>query len=165
MQQRIALVTGGAGGIGTEICKHLDRQGRHVVAGYLPAEEQAAISWQAARRAEGLRIELTAGDVSLFESSADMVRDVQERIGPIDVLVNCAGITRDKTLQKMEKEQWQAVLSTNLDSVFKVGANPVSAMSELTQRNLKMWTDIQDNFLKAAGIKRDSNAPKQSDKN
>jgi len=121
MQQRIALITGGTGGIGTEICKHLDNQGRQVVAGYLPAEQQAAISWQAARRAaEGLRIELTVGDVSSFESSADMVRDVQERIGPIDILVNCAGITRDKTLQKMEKEQWQAVLSTNLDSVFNV---------------------------------------------
>ncbi len=120
MQERIALITGGTGGIGTEICKHLDNQGRQVVAGYLPAEQQAAISWQAARRAEGLRIELTVGDVSSFESSADMVRDVQERIGPIDILVNCAGITRDKTLQKMEKEQWQAVLSTNLDSVFNV---------------------------------------------
>lgn len=120
MQQRIALITGGTGGIGTEICKHLDNQGRQVVAGYLPAEQQACISWQAARRAEGLRIELTVGDVSSFESSADMVRDVQERIGPIDILVNCAGITRDKTLQKMEKEQWQAVLSTNLDSVFNV---------------------------------------------
>ena len=121
MQQRIALITGGTGGIGTEICKHLDNQGRQVVAGYLPAEQQAAISWQAARRAaEGLRIERTVGDVSSFESSADMVRDVQERIGPIDILVNCAGITRDKTLQKMEKEQWQAVLSTNLDSVFNV---------------------------------------------
>jgi acetoacetyl-CoA reductase len=120
MQERIALVTGGTGGIGTEICRCLDEQGRQIVAGYLPAEEQAAISWQAARHAEGLRIELTAGDVSSFESSADMVRDVQERIGPIDILVNCAGITRDKTLQKMEKEQWQAVLSTNLDSVFNV---------------------------------------------
>lgn len=120
MQQRIAMVTGGTGGIGTEICKQLDKQGRRIVAGYLPAEEQAATSWQAARGAEGLRIELAAGDVSSFESSADMVRDVQERLGPIDILVNCAGITRDKTLQKMEKEQWQAVLSANLDSVFNV---------------------------------------------
>jgi acetoacetyl-CoA reductase len=120
MQQRIALVTGGTGGIGTEICKQLDKQGRQIVAGYLPTEEQAAISWQAALQAEGLRIELTAGDVSSFESSAGMVRDVQERIGPIDILVNCAGITQDKTLQKMEKEHWQAVLSTNLDSVFNV---------------------------------------------
>lgn len=120
MQARIALVTGGTGGIGTEICKQLDKQGRQVVAGYLPTEEQAAISWQAALHAEGPRIQLAAGDVSSFESSADMVRDVQERVGPIDILVNCAGITQDKTLQKMEKEQWQAVLNTNLDSVFNV---------------------------------------------
>ncbi|MDH3671073.1 MAG: acetoacetyl-CoA reductase [Gammaproteobacteria bacterium] len=120
MQQRIALVTGGTGGIGTEICRCLAEQGRQIVAGYLPGDEPAAISWQTARRAEGLRIELAAGDVSSFESSADMVRDVQARIGPIDILVNCAGITQDKTLQKMEKEQWQAVLSTNLDSVFNV---------------------------------------------
>lgn len=120
MEERIALVTGGTGGIGTEICKYLDKQGRRVVAGYLPAEEQAAISWQTALRAEGVRVELAAGDVSSFDSSADMVRDVQERIGPIDVLVNCAGITRDKTLQKMEQAQWQAVLATNLNSVFNV---------------------------------------------
>jgi acetoacetyl-CoA reductase len=130
MQQRIALVTGGTGGIGTEICRCLDKQGRQIVAGYLPAEEQVAISWQAARRAEGLRIELTAGDISSFESSADMVRDVQERIGPIDILVNCAGITQDKTLQKMEKEHWQAVLSTNLDSVFNVSRCVLDDMIE-----------------------------------
>ena len=57
----------------------------------------------------------------------------------------------------------QTLMRDQMNNV--VGANSVSAMSELTQRNLKTWTDIQDNFLKAAGIKRDSNSPKQSDKN
>jgi acetoacetyl-CoA reductase len=130
MGEKVALVTGGTGGIGTEVCKRLASQGRRVVAGYLPAEEQAAFTWQARRRQEGFDIALAAGDVSCFDSSAEMVRQVHERLGSVDILVNCAGITRDKTLRNMERQQWQAVLSTNLDSVFNVTRQVLDGMIE-----------------------------------
>jgi acetoacetyl-CoA reductase len=130
MRDKVALVTGGIGGIGTEICKHLAQRNRIVIAGHLPAEEDQAREWQFARRQEGFEIELVAGDVGSFESSAKMVRDVRERFGQIDILVNCAGITRDKTLRKMDPDQWNAVLTTNLDSVFNVTRHVVEGMIE-----------------------------------
>jgi len=126
--KRVALVTGGIGGIGTEICKRLAQGTRTVVAGHLPSEQAQAEQWQSMRRAEGLEIELIDGDVGSFDSSAEMVRHVRERFGEIDILVNCAGITRDKTLRKMEPDHWNAVLTTNLDSVFNVTRQVVESM-------------------------------------
>jgi len=130
MSEKVALVTGGIGGIGTQVCKRLYAQGRRVVAGYLPDEEAAAIEWQRVRRQEQLDVAIVPGDVSSFESSTEMVREVQERLGPVEILVNCAGITRDRTLGKMEKMQWAAVLSTNLDSVFNVTRQVLNGMIE-----------------------------------
>ncbi len=127
---KVALVTGGIGGIGTEICKQLVQDGRRVVAGHLPTEEAAAKQWQTRQREEGYDIDLVAGDVACFTSSGTMVRDVRGRYGHIDILVNCAGITRDKTLRKMDPEQWNAVLTTNLDSVFNVTRHVVEGMIE-----------------------------------
>jgi|SRR5680860_176025 len=126
--KRVALVTGGIGGIGTEICKRLAQGTRTVVAGHLPSEQAQAEQWQSMRRTEGLEIELIDGDVGSFDSSAEMVRHVRERFGEIDILVNCAGITRDKTLRKMEPDHWNAVLTTNLDSVFNVTRQVVESM-------------------------------------
>lgn len=125
---RIALVTGGIGGIGTAVCKNLYRQGRQVVAGFLPNEIAVARTWQEELRAEGFTMELAAGDVSSFEDSKRMVAEVMNRFGAVDILVNCAGITRDKLLRKMEHEQWKAVLTTNLDSVFNVTRHVVESM-------------------------------------
>jgi acetoacetyl-CoA reductase len=116
--------------MGTEICKLLARKNRIVVAGCLPAEKTMAEEWQRKHRDEGVDIHLTAGDVSLFESSGAMVRDVRQRFGRIDILINCAGITRDKTLRKMDPEQWNAVLTTNLDSVFNVTRHVIEGMTE-----------------------------------
>jgi acetoacetyl-CoA reductase len=130
MGDKVALVTGGTGGIGTEVCKRLAGQGRRVAAGYLPSEEQAALAWQGQRRQEGFDIAIVPGDVSCFDSSSEMVRQVRQRLGSIDILVNCAGITRDKTLRNMERQQWQAVLSTNLDSVFNVTRQVLDGMIE-----------------------------------
>jgi acetoacetyl-CoA reductase len=129
-EQKVALVTGGIGGIGTEICRRLGQSRRQVVAGYLPSEEAIAKQWQQARRDEGLDIAIVAADVTSFESSGAMVRSVRERFGHIDILVNCAGITRDKTLRKMDPEQWNAVLTANLDSVFNVTRHVVEGMIE-----------------------------------
>lgn len=130
MTKRVALVTGGTGGIGTEVCRELWRQDRVVVAGYPPRESGQAEAWVEAMRSEGYRIDIVSGDVSDFESSRAMVRTVEEKYGVIEILVNCAGITRDKTLRKMPPDDWKAVINTNLDSVFNVTRNVVNNMLE-----------------------------------
>ncbi|MDH3219070.1 MAG: acetoacetyl-CoA reductase [Gammaproteobacteria bacterium] len=128
--QRIALVTGGTGGIGTAICIALADQGRKVIAGYFPPEKEIAYEWKLKHRADGYDFEIVACDVSDFASSQQMLRDVENTIGAVDILVNCAGITRDKTLRQMTPEQWDAVLRTNLDSAFNVTRHVVESMSE-----------------------------------
>lgn len=130
MAARIALVTGGIGGIGSAICVELAAKGFKVVAGYYPAEKEDAEAWQEKQRAEGREFEIASGDVASFESSKDMVKDIEARVGPVDVLINCAGITRDKTFRKMEPDQWKAVIATNLDSLFNVTRQVVDGMTE-----------------------------------
>jgi acetoacetyl-CoA reductase len=128
--QKIALVTGGTGGIGTAICIALADQDRKVIAGYFPPEKENAYAWQQKHKALGYDFEIVACDVSDFESSQQMLHDVGNTIGAVDILVNCAGITRDKTLRRMTPEQWDVVLRTNLDSVFNVTRQVVESMSE-----------------------------------
>lgn len=127
---RIALVTGGIGGIGSAICVELLARGFKVVAGYYPAEKDLAETWQKKHAAQGRSFEIASGDVASFEDSKQMVKDIESRIGPVDVLINCAGITRDKTFRKMEPEQWKAVISTNLDSLFNVTRQVIDGMTE-----------------------------------
>jgi acetoacetyl-CoA reductase len=128
--QKIALVTGGTGGIGTAICIALADQGRKVIAGYFPPEKEFADTWQQKHKANGYDFDIVACDVSDFESSKQMLHDVEATIGGVDILVNCAGITRDKTLRRMTPEQWDAVLRTNLDSAFNVTRQVVENMSD-----------------------------------
>ena len=131
MTKRIALVTGGVGGIGTAICKRLAKDGHFVVANYgIPGTES---KWQQAMAAAGLNGGNTAlafGDVTDYEAMGDMVAKIVSDHGPVDVLVNCAGITRDSTFRKMSREQWKAVMSTNLDSVFNVTRHVIESMVE-----------------------------------
>ncbi len=129
MAQQIALVTGGTGGIGTAICQQLSGQGYRVVAGYLPGDAESAKAWQERLLADEYQVEIVAGDVACFDSSRSMVRGIESRIGAVDILVNCAGITKDKTLCKMEHDQWQAVIDTNLSSVFNVTRQVIEGMS------------------------------------
>jgi acetoacetyl-CoA reductase len=119
-QARVVLITGGIGGIGTAICQRLARDGYRVVANHHPAEQEAADAWRAERAAEGLEVDTIAGDVSSYDDSARMVSEVSNRHGAVDVLINCAGITRDKTFKKMELGHWEAVINVNLNSVFNV---------------------------------------------
>jgi len=128
--QKIALVTGGTGGIGTAICIALADQGRKVIAGYFPPERETAEAWQRKHSDNGYDFEIAACDVSDYEASKQMFHDVENTIGAVDILVNCAGITRDKTLRRMEPEQWDAVLRTNLDSAFNVTRQVVEGMSD-----------------------------------
>ncbi len=128
--KKIALVTGGTGGIGTAVCIGLAQQNRRVVAGYYTPERDAAEAWQRARKSEGYNFDIAPGDVSECESSQKMISGIQVKFGEIDILVNCAGITRDKTLRKMSPDQWDSVMRTNLDSAFYVTRQVVESMAE-----------------------------------
>lgn len=119
MSKRIALVTGGTGGIGSAICRSLADEGYTVVAGY--SNPDKAKAWQQQQSAEGYEFIIQQIDVSSFESCQKAVSEIKENAsGCIDVLVNNAGITRDVTFKKMTEDNWSDVISTNLDSAFNM---------------------------------------------
>ncbi|MDX2218544.1 MAG: acetoacetyl-CoA reductase [Burkholderiales bacterium] len=129
--RKVALVTGGVGGIGTGISLRLAADGFFVVANYAIAGSEQA--WQDVMAANGLgedRVALAHGDVTDFAAMGHMVERITAERGPISVLVNCAGITRDTSLRKMSPEQWQAVINTNLNSVFNVTRHVIDGMCE-----------------------------------
>lgn len=129
MSKRVALVTGGTGGLGTAICRRLVSEGYVVAAGYNSGgDHDKAKAWQDEQRAAGFDVHISFGDVRDFDSCGRCIDDVQTRLGPVDVLVNNAGITRDSTLRKMTKEQWDAVLVSNLDSVFNMTRHVINGM-------------------------------------
>jgi acetoacetyl-CoA reductase len=125
---RMALVTGGTGGIGTAICKRLADAGARVATTYRDPEKGQR--WEAERRAEGYSFLLVEADVASFDSCQMMVEQLEREAGPIDILVNCAGVTRDSTFRKMSKDQWDCVLTSNLNSVFNVTRHVVPGMAE-----------------------------------
>ncbi len=128
MSKHVAFVTGGNGGIGSAICRELAKQGNTVVAGYFPPEKESATAWQAAMKEQGFDIEIAAIDVTSFADCERVLGEVSQAHGTIDILVNCAGITRDGTLKKMPEENWKAVISTNLDSAFNVTRHVLNGM-------------------------------------
>ncbi len=128
MTKRVAFVTGGNGGIGSAICRELASRGNQVVAGYFPPEKESAEAWQQQMQDEGLSIALAAVDVSSFADCERAAAEVTAEFGSIDILVNCAGITRDGTLKKMPEENWSAVMSTNLDSAFNMTRHVINGM-------------------------------------
>jgi acetoacetyl-CoA reductase len=128
LEGRVAVVTGGTGGIGTAICKRLSDSGARVVATF--RNQAKADQWIADRDEEGRRFALVEVEVANFESCKEMVRTVEEEVGPIDILVNNAGVTRDTTFRKMTLEQWNCVLRSNLDSLFNVTRNVLPGMLE-----------------------------------
>ncbi len=128
MSKRIALVTGGIGGIGSCICRQLAADGFTVVANYIAAEEAKAQAWLAVERAAGRDIHIAAGDVSNFDSCTAMINKIKAEIGIVSVLVNNAGITRDGVFKKMPVENWMNVLNINLNSVFNVTRQIVDDM-------------------------------------
>ncbi|KPN20509.1 3-ketoacyl-ACP reductase [Xanthomonas sp. Mitacek01] len=123
---RIALVTGGLGGIGRAICRQLAAQGAHVIAADLPADAARLAVFNDAMH--GLHVETLALDVGDAASCAAAIADVEARHGRLDILVNAAGITRDSTLRKMSVEQWDDVLRINLDSAFHLCRAAVDGM-------------------------------------
>ncbi len=129
MAQRIALVTGGMGGLGEAISIKLKYQGCKVIVTYSGGNSKAD-DWLAGMKSKGMEFSAYQVDVADYDSCAAMVAKVQSEIGPIDILVNNAGITRDMTFKKMDKANWDAVLKTNLDSVFNMTKPVIDSMSE-----------------------------------
>jgi acetoacetyl-CoA reductase len=126
MTARVALVTGGTGGIGTAICKRLADGGHRVATNF--RNEDKARTWAARMKDAGYGIALAKGDVSTPEEAEAMVREVERQLGPVDILINNAGITRDSTFHKMSAQQWQEVINTNLNSVFNVTRPVIEGM-------------------------------------
>ena len=121
---RVALVTGGTRGIGRAIVERLKAEGMKVAAGYSANEEAAAVC------AGKLAVMVVKGDVGVFEDCKRAVEAVEAELGPVDVLVNNAGITRDAMLHRMSPEQWDQVMRANLDGLFNMTRNVIEGMRE-----------------------------------
>jgi len=129
MMKRIALVTGGMGGIGHAISRELHDQGIRVIAAY-SRKHEAALAWQEAQKKEGYDFAIAYGNVTDFLSCDDMVKKAESEVGPIDILVNNAGITEDHSCCKMKKEEWDIVINTDLNSVFYVTRAVINGMKD-----------------------------------
>ncbi|WP_269497532.1 acetoacetyl-CoA reductase [Castellaniella sp. S9] len=128
MSGKLAYVTGGMGGIGTSICQRLAKEGFNVVAGCGPSRDHA--KWLGEQAALGYTFSASVGNVSDWDSTVQAFAQVREQFGPIDVLVNNAGITRDGVFRKMSLEDWRAVMDTNLNSLFNVTKQVIDDMVE-----------------------------------
>lgn len=126
-EKRVALVTGGMGGLGTALCRRLHDAGFAVALTYSPSNTTPE-AWLAAQRDEGYRFSAYKLDVTDHDACAATVAQVLAELGRVDVLVNNAGITRDRSLRKMTQDDWRAVLSTNLDSVFNMSRAVIEPM-------------------------------------
>jgi len=121
---RIALVTGGTRGIGASISKALKNAGHNVAANFSSNEEAAK------KFSEETGVETFKWNVADYEQCKKGVEEVTKKLGPIEILVNNAGITRDSTLHKMPPEKWLDVINTNLNSLFNMTQNVINSMRE-----------------------------------
>ena len=128
MSQKIAYVTGGMGGIGTAICQRLHKEGFKVIAGCGPTRDSQ--KWLDEQKALGYTFYASVGNVGDWQSTVDAFTKAKAEHGPIDVLVNNAGITRDRMFLKMTREDWEAVINTNLTSMFNVTKQVIPDMVE-----------------------------------
>ncbi len=128
MSQKVAYVTGGMGGIGTAICQRLNKAGYKVIAGCGPTRDFQ--KWLDEQKALGYTFYASVGNVADWESTVEAFAKAKAEHGPIDVLVNNAGITRDRMFLKMSLDDWNAVISTNLTSMFNVTKQVVPDMVE-----------------------------------
>jgi acetoacetyl-CoA reductase len=128
MAQKVAYVTGGMGGIGTAICQRLHKEGFKVIAGCGPTRDHG--KWLAEQKALGYTFYASVGNVADWQSTVDAFTSATAEHGSIDVLVNNAGITKDRMFLKMTPEDWKAVIDTNLNSMFYVTKQVVPGMVE-----------------------------------
>ena len=127
--RHVVFVTGGMGGIGSAICRRLALAGHIIVAGCLPGYEKKE-DWLGAMRDDGFRVHAAEGDVSDYDSCADMFYNVRSIVGNVDILINNAGITRDSIFKRMTERDWNVVINTNLNSVFNVTRQVIDGMVE-----------------------------------
>ena len=126
MAKRIAVVTGGIGGLGTEICKALAHAGRTVIAVDLAGRSERVEAFM--RDVEGLDIRFASANVADHAECGLLVQGIEAQHGSLDILVNNAGITRDSTLRKMDRTQWDEVLDVNLGSAFNLCGHAIGGM-------------------------------------
>lgn len=140
-KNKIALITGGTGGLGTAICERLYKDGFTVIANFRDFTKamrwrEMAKQWREDQLKMGLDVNVIQGDVSSYQSTAMMIKKIEDEIGEVDVLVNNAGIARDAALRKMSPQQWYEVINTNLNSVF------ISTRLVINQMMEKKWGRI-----------------------
>jgi acetoacetyl-CoA reductase len=128
MAQRVAYVTGGMGGIGTAICQRLHKEGHKVIAGCGPSRDWQ--KWLDEQKSQGYAFHASVGNVADWESTVAAFAKAKGEHGPIEILVNNAGITRDRMFLKMTRDDWDAVIDTNLNSMFNVTKQVVVDMVE-----------------------------------
>ena len=147
MSQRVAYVTGGMGGIGTSICQRLHKDGFKVIAGCGPTRDFD--KWLAEQKALGYTFYASVGNVADWNSTVEAFGKAKAEHGPIDVLVNNAGITRDRMFLKMTREDWDAVIDTNLNSMFNVTKQVVPEMVERGWGRIIQISSVNGNKGKA----------------
>ena len=128
-KNRVVLVTGGMGGLGEAICKKMAAMGNKVITTYSPSNKKSG-EWLAEMKKDGFTFHAYPVDVTNEKDCVDCIAKIAKEVGPIDVLVNNAGITRDMTFKKMTKVDWDAVMHTNLDSVFTMTKPVLDGMVE-----------------------------------
>jgi len=128
LKGKVALVTGGTGGIGAAICLKLAESGARVATNY--RNEEKAKAWQAEAKKAGHDIAIYQADVSDFDACQALADQVEKDLGPIDILVNNAGITKDGMFKKMSKEKWDAVMNINLDGLFNITKPLIEGMTD-----------------------------------
>jgi acetoacetyl-CoA reductase len=126
--KRVALVTGAIGGLGTSMCRKLYEDGYRVVANF--RNQAKADAWLNAEKQAGFDYFLAKADVASYTEVGEMVAIIEKEVGPIDIVVNNAGITRDGVLRKMTPEAWDEVLKSNLYSVFNCSRHVINGMLE-----------------------------------
>ena len=126
---RVALVTGGVGGLGEAICIKLAALGYKIVTTHSAGNPRVG-EWLKSMNSMGYGFKAYPCDVDDFDSCKNCVGLVTQEVGPVDVLVNNAGITRDMTFKRMTKDDWDAVIHTNLDSVFNMTKQVMDGMTD-----------------------------------
>jgi len=130
MERKVAIVTGGTGGIGTAISQRLTREYQVIACYFKGGNHEEAQRWQSSQQQAGYNIDILYADISLFADCEKLIALAQERYGHIDILVNNAGVTCDTSLRKMSPQQWQQVIDANLTSTFNMTRNVLPIMLE-----------------------------------
>jgi acetoacetyl-CoA reductase len=127
--KRIALITGGMGGLGTPIARRLYDAKYTTIVTYSERNRNAS-TWLEKEQAAGRLFRSYEVDVADYASCMSIVGQIEADIGTVDVLINNAGVARDKTFMKMSKEDWDTVLRTNLDAIFNMTKQVCRSMTE-----------------------------------